>query len=160
MVKAMKTFLTMTMTVILCTSICTSCTPTRHTAANLPGECNRWLADYFRALKAKDISALKELTSLVSVNEISRMGEKQGELMRKDKEEIEQKLFAKTTEMRGDFRDYNIEACKVSQVDDSAAMGSVLDAGQYSNIVCDTMYCTVGSDHPCRSVQKMTVDYQ
>ena len=122
-----------------CIFVLTSCGSARHTQVAVPSDCKVWLSNYFAALKARDVAKVKELASQIPSYEANK-DPRGADFMRGSKANFAEKIYQRTSEALGDFRDYTVVDCKISQIGPGSLQSELVGTGQVTDIVCDTSY--------------------
>jgi hypothetical protein len=107
---------------------------------SVPEDCQKWLAIYFDALKAKDTAKIEELTLQLSAEESALLPAGSVEMMRETRKASVATLLQKIDQELGDFRSYSVEYCRDTTIakDDEAA--NVIGEGRHIEITCSTKY--------------------
>src|SRR5260370_3184971 len=97
---------------LLCGWFCTGCN--RRVA--VPSDCQRFLDQFFQALKSNDVGKLQELSFSESVMDLSGVPHEVADRMRDDHRQMDKTQLEKMKQMFGDFESYSVVSVKVNPV--------------------------------------------
>ncbi len=113
--------------------------PGSHSNVNVPEDCKIWLTSYYDALKAKDTAKIQELCSRLAYRDTSAMDGQGVNFMRQSKEQTAVTLLQKINQDMGDFKSYEVESCKETNVSADSAV-AVTGEGRHIEIICAAKY--------------------
>jgi len=82
----------------------------------LPSDCQRFLDQFFQAVKSNDVGKLQELSFPESVMDLSGVPQEVADRMRDDHRQMDKTQLEKMKQMFGDFENYSVESMKVNSV--------------------------------------------
>ena len=110
----------------------------------VPADCQKFLDQYFAAVKAKDVGQLQDLSAYVSRAQSEGMPEEGLAMMRESKRKFTADSFERLTRDFGDFQSYSVVSVKETTIttDELAAkklQGMRLE-GIHTEVVCKTKF--------------------
>jgi len=91
---------------------CTGC----NKGVAVPSDCQRFLDQFFQALKSNDVGKLQELSFPETVMDLSGVPQEVADRMRDDHRQMDKTQLEKMKQMFGDFENYSVESMKVNSV--------------------------------------------
>jgi hypothetical protein len=82
----------------------------------VPSDCQRFLDQFFQALKSNDVGKLQELSFPETVMDLSGVPQEVADRMRDDRRQMDKTQLEKMKQMFGDFENYSVESVKVNSV--------------------------------------------
>src|SRR5438132_13302171 len=82
----------------------------------VPSDCQRFLGQFFQAVKSNDVGKLQELSFSESVMDFSGAPQEVADRMRDNQRQMDKTQLEKMKQMFGDFESYSVVSVKVSPV--------------------------------------------
>ena len=121
---------------------CTGC----NDGVSVPGDCQKFLDQFFQALKSNDVSKLQELSFPESAMELSGMPPEVADRMREDYRQMDKTQLEKIKQMFGDFDSYSVQSVKSSPVTEADLQpvnmqdSKEFSAGTHTVIICKAKF--------------------
>ena len=121
---------------------CTGC----NKGAAVPSDCQRFLDQFFQAIKSNDVGKLQELSFSESVMDFSGAPQEVADRMRDNQRQMDKTQLEKMKQMFGDFESYSVVSVKASPVTasdlEAVKMQGAKDfsAGTHAVIICKAKF--------------------
>jgi len=114
-------------------------------AASVPIDCQKFLEEYFDAVKSKDVGKIQEFSSYVSPADRANMPAGSVDMMRETKRKFTADVFERMTKELGDFKSYSVLSAKVKTITTAELVAGNMQGlaslvGTHAEIVCKAKF--------------------
>jgi len=135
---------------------CTGC----NKGVAVPSDCQRFLDQFFQAVKSNDVGKLQELSFPESVMDLSGVPQEVADRMRDDHKQMDKTQLEKMKQMFGDFESYSVVSVEVTPVTaadlEAVKMQGAKDfsAGTHAVIICKAKFSKLSGQFAFELIKK------
>lgn len=122
---------------------CAGCgtTPPPEPAVSVPSDCQKFLDQFFDAVKSKDVGKIKELSSHITPAASAGQPESNVVMMRETKGKMYSEVFERMINTSGDFQSYSVlKATETIITPADRIAANMMGAGIRAEIVCKAKF--------------------